>query len=93
MIGVERISNDTRLVDLTVGELKELFQSFIPPEDKYVEEKKYAYGLDGIAEAFRISKSSAYRLKRSGKIDKAIIQEGQKIIMDIPLAFQLLKKK
>jgi len=92
MIGVERISNDTRLIDLTVGELKALFQSFIP-EDKNIEEKKYAYGLDGIAETFGISKSSAYRLKRSGKIDKAIIQEGQKIIMDIPLAFQLLKKK
>lgn len=27
MIGVERISNDTRLVDLTVGELKAVLQS------------------------------------------------------------------
>ena len=92
MIGVERISNDTRLIDLTVGELKALFQSFIP-EEKDIEEKKYVYGLEGIAQLFNCSKSSAYRLKRSGKIDKAIIQEGQKIIVDVSLALKLLSNK
>lgn len=30
MIGSERISNDTRLIDLTVGELRALLQDAIP---------------------------------------------------------------
>lgn len=39
MLNAERISNDTRIIDLTVGELKGLIASVIPvPETK--KEKK-----------------------------------------------------
>ena len=34
MIGIERISDDTRLFDLTTGELKELIRSAIPEPKK-----------------------------------------------------------
>ena len=53
--------------------------------------KKYVYGIRGIAKLFDCSISSANRLKKSGKIDKAIIQDGRKIIIDSELAFELMK--
>ncbi|PQJ69629.1 MULTISPECIES: DUF3853 family protein [Flavobacteriaceae] len=53
--------------------------------------KKYVYGMRGIAKLFDCSISSANRLKKSGKIDEAIIQDGRKIIVDSELALELMK--
>ena len=48
MIGIERrFSDDTRLIDLTVGDLKELITSLIS-KIKQIEEKRYVYGLQGL---------------------------------------------
>lgn len=44
MIGTERISNETRLIDLTVGELRALLQNAIPVNNP-PESKEYVYGL------------------------------------------------
>ena len=50
MIGIERrFSDDTRLIDLTVGDLKELITSLIS-KIKQIEEKRYVYGLQGLAD-------------------------------------------
>ena len=91
MLNAERISNDTRIIDLTVGELKDLIASVIPVLETK-KEKKLVYGLDGLAKLFGCSKSAAYELKRSGKIDKAITQLGRKIVVDSELALQLAGK-
>ena len=65
-------------------------------------EKKYVYGILGIAKLFgcslptanRInSLPTANRIKKSGKIDKAITQIGRKIIVDAELALELAGKK
>lgn len=88
MIGTERISNETRLIDLTVGELRALLQNAIPVNNP-PESKEYVYGLKGIAELFHCSYTEAYRIKRSGKIDKAIKQDGRKIITDAKKALEL----
>ncbi len=53
--------------------------------------KKYVYGIKGIAKLINGSTSKANRLKKSGVIDKAIIQNGRKIIVDVELALELLK--
>ena len=53
--------------------------------------KKYVYGIRGIANLFGCSISSANRIKKSGIIDKAIIQNGRKIILDSELALNLIK--
>lgn len=55
-------------------------------------DKNYVYGILGIAKLFDCSKSSANRLKKSGVIDKAIIQDGRKIIVDSEKALELVKK-
>ena len=54
--------------------------------------KKYVYGLRGIANLIGGSISSANRLKKSGVIKDAIIQNGRKIIVDSELALELIKK-
>ena len=49
MIGIERrFSDDTRLIDLTVGEFKDLCNSLIP-KPKEEENDEIVYGLDGLA--------------------------------------------
>ena len=49
-------------------------------------ERKYVYGILG-------SLPTANRIKKSGKIDKAITQIGRKIIVDAELALELAGKK
>ena len=50
---------------------------------------KYVYGLSGIAQLFGCSIPTANRIKKSGRIDKAIKQIGRKIIVDAELALEL----
>lgn len=80
MIGVERILDDTPLFKLTVGEFKNLFESLVP-KPQIVEEEEYVYGYKGLASLLNCSICAAKNLKLSGKIDKAIIQEGRKIMI------------
>lgn len=53
-------------------------------------EKKYVYG---IAKLFGCSIPTANRIKKTGKIDRAITQIGRKIIVDANLALELAGKK
>lgn len=53
-------------------------------------DEKYVYGLKGIARLLGCSVSSAMRLKKSGKINEAIIQDGRKIIVDVQKTLVLL---
>ena len=50
--------------------------------------RKYVYGILGIAKLFGCSLPTANRIKKSGKIDKAITQIGRKIIVDAELALE-----
>lgn len=56
-------------------------------------EKKYVYGIRGIANLFNCSPATASRIKKSGVIDEAISQRNRTIIVDAELALQLLNKK
>ena len=56
-------------------------------------EKRYVYGIAGICEVFGCSKPTAIRIKKSGRIDKAITQIGRKIVIDAELALQLASVK
>lgn len=51
--------------------------------------KHYEYGIRGIARIFGCSIPTANRIKKSGRIDRAITQVGRKIIIDADLALQL----
>ncbi|GHU65135.1 hypothetical protein FACS1894123_10860 [Bacteroidia bacterium] len=55
--------------------------------------KKFVYGIRGISQLFGCSMPTANRIKKSGKIDKAITQIGRKIIVDAELALELAGRK
>jgi len=88
MIGVERISNDTRLVDMTVGELKAVLQSSMSVQ-KSDGQKKLVYGLQGLADLLHCTKRHASKIKSSGILDEAIKQRGRTIVIDSDLALEL----
>ena len=54
--------------------------------------KKYVYGIRGIANLLNCSIAKANRIKKRGIIDEAIIQEGRSIMVDVELALNLIKK-
>ena len=56
-------------------------------------EKRYVYGIAGLCEIFGCRKPTAIRIKKSGRIDKAITQVGRKIVIDAELALQLASSK
>jgi len=55
--------------------------------------KKYVYGIHGISQLFGCSIPTAHRIKKGGKIDKAVTQIGRKIIVDADLALELAGQK
>lgn len=95
MIPLERkITEETRLIDLTVGELKALLGSVldgVAPDGLQPKEEEYVYGLDGICKLFGCSKTVAMRLK-NGVIKKAVYQDGRRIMTDPVLARRLYKE-
>lgn len=88
---------DTRIIDLTVAQLAEVI-------DKAVEESlrrrqpennqpRFVYGIKGIATIFNVSERQARYIKASGKISKAIRQQGRTIVTDVDHALQLFGAK
>lgn len=85
---------DTRIIDLTVHELRELIRSEIPQQSEQPKsEKKLLYGLDGIAEIFNCSRTTAQRIKNSGVLDKAITQVGRKITINVDKALEIKNRR
>ncbi|WP_337651133.1 DUF3853 family protein [Phocaeicola plebeius] len=93
--------NDSILIkDLTIGELRNIISDFFDEKATEISgmttdrplDKRYVYGLAGLAQLLGCSKVTASRIKRSGKIDEAISQCGRKIIIDKNLALQLLNR-
>lgn len=82
---------DKPLSSLTVREFLLLQQNQKNKSD-IDPKKKYVYGITGLAGLFQCSIPTANRIKASGKIDKAIIQFGRKIIVDADLALKLTGK-
>ena len=60
--------------------------SEVQPQPVTNTERKYVYGILGIAKLFGCSLPTANRIKKSGKIDRAII-------VDVELALELAGKK
>ena len=94
-IMVQKVTNDTPIAMLTVGQLKEVLgANETQPQPAPIQEaKKFCYGIRGIAELFNCSIVTANRIKKSGKIDGAITQIGRKIIVQADLALELAGRK
>lgn len=89
---MDAINLNTRIIDLTVGELMSLLndsakKNALPDKP----EKRMVYGIAGIAQLFNCSMTTANRIKASGKINRAISQCGRMITIDANLALELMK--
>jgi hypothetical protein len=81
-----------RIIDLTTGELLDIIAEAIAPKvviDTTQENKRHVYGLAGLADLFGCSKTTANRIKQSGKIAEAITQIGNMIVVDAEKALEL----
>ena len=91
---------DKRIIDMTAGEFAEVLtdalrDSLAKPNGETKQEvaNRYVYGIAGIASLFNCSKTTASRIKASGKIDEAISQSGRLIAVNADLARELMRKK
>lgn len=83
---MKEIDHSTPIWQLTVGEFLEISRGFSS-------EKKYEYGLKGLAKILGCSVSKASEVKSSGLLNEAIIQNGNIIIIDKEKALTLFGKK
>ena len=67
-------------------------EEFLEVSKKINSEKKYEYGLKGLAKMLGCSISKASEIKSSGLLDDAIIQNGNIIIIDKEKALELFAK-
>lgn len=86
---------NTRIIDLTLGELLEAVESrvkeILPQQEKQPEDRRFVYGLRGLAKLLGCSKTTAARLKASGKYDEAITQIGALLIIDPDKVLEIAK--
>ena len=82
---MKKIDPKTPIWQLTVEE-------FLEVANRLTAEKKYEYGLKGIAKILGCSLSKASEIKSSGILDEAIIQNGNIIIIEKEKALQLFGK-
>jgi len=89
-----KINDNTRVIDLTLGDLLDIVETRVRQvlngtTPKEMEGRRYVYGLKGLMNLLGCSKTTASRLKQSGKLDAAITQCGSLIIIDAEKALQL----
>lgn len=82
---MRNIDPKTPIWQLTVEEFLEVAKNLNA-------EKKYEYGLKGIAKILGCSLSKASEIKSSGILDKAIVQNGNIIIVEKDKALKLFGK-
>lgn len=68
-------------------------EEFLEVSKKNNSEKKYEFGLKGLAKMLGCSISKASEIKSSGLLDDAIIQNGNIIIIDKEKALALFAQK
>lgn len=84
---------ETRIIDLTVSQLVELIENTMKATRAEPEkEKRLVYGIAGIASVFGCSIATANRIKKSGVIKDAIMQDKRLIIVDADRAVELWKE-
>lgn len=92
------MTENTPIWQLSVGQFTDIIRSAISNQqaipsallEQPKEDKRYVYGMAGLARLLGCSIVTANRIKKSGVINKAISQVGRKIIVDADLALELL---
>ena len=85
-------NNDTPIWQLTIGEFLEFQKTELIKELSLMfaaKNKKYEYGINGLAKLLGCSRTTASKIKSSGVLDEAIFQVGKTIIIDKEKALEL----
>jgi hypothetical protein len=90
------ITDDTPVVMITLGQLKEALKNEPQPEPvqhpvQQSTNVKYVYGIHGIRKLFNVAHSTAQRYKNTFLKD-AVMQNGKKIVVDVDKALELFSK-
>lgn len=88
-----KIDGNTPIWQLTVSEFMDILKEIQQQPIIQQPEKRFVYGLTGIAKLFGCSRTTASEIKRSGVIDGAITQVGRTIVVDAELALDLARDK
>lgn len=104
-MSLAKINSETPVAMCTVGQLvdflsengyltkKEDIEGVLATEgDATAKKTRYLYGLQGICEEFKVSKSKAQHLKKE-VFPQAVMQERRKIIVNAELAWSLYRKE
>ena len=93
-IDLNTVDLEKPLWQLTTGEFLELIGKTPTVVENFMstKERRFDYGIGGIARIFNCSMATANRIKQSGTISKAISQHGRMIVIDAELALDLMKK-
>lgn len=90
-------SLDQRIIDLTLGEVLDAVEArvraILPAESQQSQERNFVYGLKGFAKLLGCSKTTAARLKASGKYDEAITQIGALLLIDADEVLRIAKEQ
>lgn len=102
MTNLESLANKP-LAAMTVGELFEIARKYRVEEKEAKNDTQVVmrvidkpprrlHGINGLCDLFGCSRSTAFRIKKSGVLGDAIYQRNRKIIIDEDLALQRLKE-
>lgn len=87
---------NTRLIDLTLGELLDAIEDRVKQvqasAEPAQEEKRFVYGLKGFAKLLGCSKTTAARLKATGDYDEAITQIGALLLIDADKVLEIARE-
>lgn len=89
----------TRLIDMTLGDLLDVLAEREArlkadiAENSREKLPQFVYGIEGIAQIYNCSKSTAQRIKNSGKIAEAIKQYNRTIIINVDKALSLYNQQ
>ena len=92
------ITERTRLIDVTVGDLMEYLRENLKPEKPTQETaeqepERFVYGITGLAELLGCSKATAQRQKSAGKFKGAVMQVGRKITVDVRKVHEIMRRE
>ena len=90
------VNDSTPIWHLTVAEFRNLMKEATAQEPRSVpveNNEEYIYGIAGLAELLKCSRTTAQKLKSSGRIDKAITQVGRQIIINKKTVLNILKQQ
>jgi len=91
------ITEQTRVIDLTVGDLISLMNNMMPKKQEPIVnnycDDEFIHGYAGLARFLKCSQKTIWEHKKDGKYDNAIIRNGKKIIFKRSEVVKVLESK